>query len=184
MTFGDFPFGLCDLAELKGINSAVSPHALPNNNIVNDKNDVSNLNNNSYRFYNLCDKVIDENIVNLTNCKYYSISECYNSIESNNFNIFHNIVNGLEFKFENFHHFLTNAPIKFDTIAVTETTQRITNEFYTNIKLEGYTHFSTATNTNKGSTIIYTKTHLMLQKGLISIYVTICMNQTGLILKI
>ena len=60
MTFGDsdFPFGLCDLAELKGINSAVSPHALPNNNIVNDKNDISNLNNDSYRFSNLCDKVI------------------------------------------------------------------------------------------------------------------------------
>ena len=77
MTFGDsdFPFGLCDLAELKGINSEVFPHELPNNNIVNEKNDISNLNNNSYRFSNLCDKVIDENIVNLTNCKYYSISQ-------------------------------------------------------------------------------------------------------------
>ena len=42
-------------------------------------------------------------------------------------------------------------------LAVTETTQRITNEFYTNIKLEGYTNFSAATNTNKGGTIIYTK---------------------------
>ena len=71
------------------------------------------------------------------------------------FNIFHN--NGLESKFENFHHFLTNAPIKF---AVTETTKRITDEFYTNIKLEGYTNFSTATNTNKGGTIIYTKKHI------------------------
>ena len=121
MTFGDsdFPFGLCDLAELKGINSAVSPHEFPNNNIVNDKNDISNLNNNSYRFSNLCDKVIDENIVNLTNCKYYSISEYYNSIESNNFNIFHNNVNDLEAKLENFHHFLTNAPfnsIQFNSI--------------------------------------------------------------------
>ena len=85
MTFGDsdFPFGLCDLAELKGINSAVSPHERLNNNIVNDKNNnFSNLNNNSYRFSNLCDKVIDENIVNLTNCKYYSSSEYYNSIDS------------------------------------------------------------------------------------------------------
>ena len=74
------------LADLKGINSAVSPRELPNDNIVNDN--ASNLNNNSYRFSNLCDKVIDENIVNLTKCKYYSISEYYNSIGSNNFNIF------------------------------------------------------------------------------------------------
>ena len=68
MTFvdTDFPFGSCDLAELKGINSTVSPHEILKNNIVNDKNDVSNLNNNSDRFSNLCDKVIDENIVNLT----------------------------------------------------------------------------------------------------------------------
>ena len=43
-------------------------------------------------------------------------------------------------------------------IAITETTQRIINEkFYTNIDQEGYVNFSTATNTNKGGTIIYTK---------------------------
>ena len=70
----DFQFGLCDLAKLKGINASFSPRELLNNNIVNDKNDnVSIFNNNSYRFSNLCDKVIDENIVNLTKCKYYSI---------------------------------------------------------------------------------------------------------------
>ena len=48
--------------------------------------------------------------------------------------------------------------IKFDIIAITETTQRIINEkFYTNIDLEGYVNFSTATDTNQGGTIIYTK---------------------------
>ena len=143
MIFGDtdFPFGLCDLAELKGINASVSPHELLNNNIVNDKNDNYN----------------------------YSISEYYNSIDSNNFNIFHNNVNGLESKFENFHHFLTNVPIKFDIIAVTETTQRIMNEFHTNIKSEGNTNFYTATNKTKAVQSFTQKTHLMLQKGLISI---------------
>ena len=56
------------------------------------------------------------------------------------------------------HHFLSNASTKFDIIAITETTRRIINEkFYTNIDLEGYVNFSTATNTNKGGTIIYTK---------------------------
>ena len=54
--------------------------------------------------------------------------------------------------------FLSNASTKFDIIAITETTQWIINEkFYTNIDLEGYVNFSTATNTNKGGTIIYTK---------------------------
>ena len=75
-----------------------------------------------------------------------------------NLNIFHNNVNGLETKFENLHHFLSNDSTKFDIIAITETTQRITNEkFHTNIDLEGYANFSTPTNTNKGGTVIYTK---------------------------
>ena len=40
------------------------------------------------------------------------------------------------------------------------------------------------TNTSKGGTIVYTKTHWMSLKGKISIYVTICMNQSGLKSKI
>ena len=112
-----------------------------------------------YRFIssNSCDKTIDENILNLTNCKYYTVSEFHNSTNNNNLNIFHN-VNGLQTKYENVHHFLSNALTKFDIIAITETTQRIINEkFYTIIDLEEYVNFSTATNTNKGGAIIYTK---------------------------
>ena len=37
-------------------------------------------------------KDIDDNIPDLTNCKYYTVSEFHNSIDSNNFNIFHNNV--------------------------------------------------------------------------------------------
>ena len=65
-----------------------------------------------------------------------------------------------------FTSFLSNASTTFDIIAITETSQRIINEeFYTSIDLEGYTNFSTATNTNKGGTIIYTKKYLMSRKG-------------------
>ena len=134
MTFGDteFAFRSCDLTELKCINSGVSPVEIPNNNIVDDNicnnNSTTNNNNNNNIFSNSCDKTIDENILNLTNCKYYTVSEFHNSTNNNNLNIFHNNVNGLETKFENVHHFLSNVSTKFDIIAITETTQRIINE--------------------------------------------------------
>ena len=154
MTFGDtkFAFHSCDLTELKSINSGMSPYELPNNNNINNNNNI---------FSNLSDKVIDENIINLTNCKYYTVSDFHNSIESNNLNILRNNINGLETKCENLNQFLSNISTQFDIIAVTETSQRkINEEFYTNINLEGYTNFSTPTNTNKGGTIIYTKNTL------------------------
>ena len=150
------------------MNSGVSPDVTPNNNNNNTVNDIvcnnnnnkiNNNYNNNNTFSNSCDKTIDENILNLTNCKYYTVSEFHHSADNHSLNIFHNNVNVLETKFENLHHFLSNASTKFD-IAITETSQRIINEeFYTNID------FSTATNTNKGGTIIYTKIYLMSQKG-------------------
>ena len=84
MPFGDteFAFRSCDLTELKCINSGVSPVEIPNNNIVNDNicnnNSTNNNNNINNIFSNSCDKTIDENILNLTNCKYYTVSEFHN----------------------------------------------------------------------------------------------------------
>ena len=41
-------------------------------------------------------------------------------------------------------------------MAITETSQKLVNEdFKTNISIEGYSTFSTPTNTNKGGTTIY-----------------------------
>ena len=70
MTFGDteFAFSSCNLSKLNGLKSSVSPEELPNNNIGNDYN-------NTNIFSNSCDKIIDENIHNLTNCKYYTADE-------------------------------------------------------------------------------------------------------------
>ena len=65
-------------------------------------------------YFLICDKIIDENILNSTDCKYYTVSEFRNSINSN-LNIFHN---GLETKLENLQHFFSNASAKFDIIAL------------------------------------------------------------------
>ena len=126
MTFSnaDFAFGKCNQDELK---HKFSLDELPVNNDENINNNSNNSNNNNNIFSNSCDKTIDENILNLTNCKYYTVSEFHNSTDNNNLNIFHNVI-GLETKFENLHHFLSNDSTKFDIIAITETTQRITNE--------------------------------------------------------
>ena len=60
MTFGDteFAFGTCNLSELKGLNSGVSPEELPNNNSGNDYNNIN-------IFFNSCDKIV--NIILLVN---------------------------------------------------------------------------------------------------------------------
>ena len=93
MNFGDtkFAFGSCDLRELKCINSGVSPDVTPNNNnnnTVNDivcnnnNNNITNNYNNNNTFSNSCNKTIDENILNLTNCRYYTVSEFHNSADN------------------------------------------------------------------------------------------------------
>ena len=116
MTFGDkFAFGSCDLTELKCINSGVSPDVTPNNNnnyTVNDivcnnnNNNINNNYNNNNTFSNSCDKTIDENILNLTNCKYYTVSEFHNSAGNHSLNIFHNDVNGLYIFFIKCFHYI------------------------------------------------------------------------------
>ena len=123
--------------------------------------DCCNITNNKNILSNLSGKGIDDSIPNLTSCKYYTVSEFYNSKNnSRKINIFHNNLNGLETKFESLHHFLSNDSTKFDIIAITETSQKKQNEeFFTNINLDGYILYSTPTNSSKGGTIIYTKNH-------------------------
>ena len=93
-----FAFGSCDLTELKCINSGVSPDVTPNNNnnnnnTVNDivcsnnNNNITNNYNNNNTFSNSSNKTIDENILNLTNCRYYTVSEFYNSADNHSLNI-------------------------------------------------------------------------------------------------
>ena len=72
-----------------------------------------------------------------------------------NFNIFHSNVNGLESKFGNLHTFLAGATSQMDVVAITETSEHIDHGFLSNIDMEGYKLFNTATKSSKGGAVLY-----------------------------
>ena len=98
MTFGtnNFAFQSCDNNELKCINC----------DIPFDKNNVNHRNSRiEHKSQNLYSGDVDKNLCNVNNCKYNIIEEFQSPKNIGNFNIFHNNLNGLENKFEVFHHF-------------------------------------------------------------------------------
>ena len=102
---------------------------------------------------------IDDNISLNVNCKYYSVNNLNKLLQANkgNLSIFHSNMNGLETHFENIHTFLSNVPVHFDIINVTETSQKEDEAFKSNITIEGYDAFFTPPKSNKGGTGIYIK---------------------------
>ena len=167
MTYDDvniLAFSSCDTNELKCLNSDNTLETSPNKNNENSNNflddNLNNFNNtlNNYRSSNTCNDDVERNLPNSNNCQYYSIEEFQNLGNLNNFNIFHNNMNGLETKIDDLHHFLSENNLKFDIIAITETSQKSNHDdFLANINLQGYTNFSSATNSNKGGTAIYAR---------------------------
>ena len=164
MTFGNninFPFKHCNNNELININNSdkyIAPET-PKSNLPNHI-----ISEHATRVSNLHPPDDDDQIhsSNLSSCKYYSCLDYQKLISDNtnikNFNIFHNNFNGLELKFDQFHNFLSTTSSDLDIIAITETSLHITNtKFKTNVDLDGYTLYSTATNTSKGGVAIYTK---------------------------
>ena len=167
MTFGNknlFPFNYCNNKELNDINTSdryISNETInsniPKHNITEQATRVSNR--------NLIDDEDNINLSNLSGCEYYSCPDFHkllnnndNHNKHNNVNIFHNNLNGLESKFDKFHNFLTTTTTDLDIIAITETSQHVTNtKFKTNVTIEGYKLYSTPTNTRKGGVAIYTK---------------------------
>ena len=165
MTFGNdinFPFKHCNTNELNEINNSdrylPTPeslkYSLPNHIITEQAIRVSNL--------NPLDDDGEINLSNLSSCKYYSCSDYQKLNSSNNnnknINLFHNNFNGLESKFDQFHNFLVTTSADLDVIAITETSQHITNtKFKSNVKIKDYDLYSTPTNTSKGGVAIYTK---------------------------
>ena len=148
MTFGDgeLAFPSCNISEL---NCTDSDTHLENtvNHIISNK---------ETKYPKLHSKDIDKNLRNVNNCKYYTINEFQSSNDMGNFNILHNNLNGLESKFDIFHQFLAESSSKFDVMAITETSQKKTDDdFKTNINLEGYSNFSTPSNSIKGGTTLY-----------------------------
>ena len=165
MTFGNnsiFPFNYCSNNDLIDINNKdtclinnIQTSILPDYKITEQAISVSNLNSQDNDNINLS---------NLSSCKYYSCSKFHNLMShsnnntNKNVNIFHNNVNGLESKFKSLHDFFSNNNSDVDIIAITETSQQINNpNFISNVKLDGYTLFSSPTLTNIGGSCIYIK---------------------------
>ena len=146
----NFPFTLCDDIEIQNINNSNSIkfcECLPSFNVVNDVSKFSN------QYHN----EVDYNLPIYTSCKYYTVGEFQNLKPSNNLDIFHTNVNGLESKFEYLHEFVSSTSFKLDIIAITETSHKNAEFFTTNVSLKGYNEFYTASNTCKGGTAIYVK---------------------------
>ena len=98
-------------------------------------------------------------IKSITDCNFYSKNSFNQSHESiENFNIFHNNFNGLESKFDLFHHFLKNCSKDFDILAISETSQKLNSScFQSNVDLKGYNLFSTPSSSSRGGTALYIK---------------------------
>ena len=98
--------------------------------------------------------------------KYYSL-DTFKEIDNNtNLKIFHNNFNGLENKFDLLQQTLEDLKINFDIIAITETSQKAENgSFLMNVDLDGYSLFSTPTNTCRGGSALYVKdSYLSLER--------------------
>ena len=89
------------------------------------------------------------------NSKYHSVYDFQKLKIQKNLNIFHANVNGLESKFDTLHNFLGGAVSAMDIIAITETSEHKDFSFLTNVDMDGYKLFHTATNSLKGGTALY-----------------------------
>ena len=97
-----------------------------------------------------------------------------------NFNILHNNLNGLENKFDVLHYFLGGVSSKFDIMAITETSQKITDEdFNTNINIDDYLPFLLQPTLTKVEQLFMLKMHLMLLRGQTSMPVMTIMKLFG-----
>ena len=88
--------------------------------------------------YSLPDANFD--LPNLVNSKYHAVAEFQKLNISNNFNMFHSNVNGLESKFENLHTFLSGSK-PFNVIGITETSEKEEFSFLTNVSISGFKLF-------------------------------------------
>ena len=103
-------------------------------------------------------KYLSSNEINLdiptkSSCRYDSVEEYRQLKKSDNLDIFHANVNGLDSKYDNLHKFLSGISKKIDIWALTETSEKEDASFLTNVEIEGYRCFHTATQTSKGGSI-------------------------------
>ena len=86
------------------------------------------------------------NEIPLKSCsKYYSANDFQLLNISNNFNIFHSNINGLESIYiyiyiDNLNEFLSGSSSKIDVIALTETSEKEDTGFLTNVEIRGFSN--------------------------------------------
>ena len=144
------PFTQCDNTELSSINNTNSMkflESLPNAEITNETSKFDNVSSNEHEAsFELPSKSCS---------KYYSVEEFQLLNLSKNFNIFHTNINGLESKLDNLHEFLTGTSNKIDILALTETSEKECSGFLSNVEIDDYVKFHTASKSSKGGTAIY-----------------------------
>ena len=126
-----FPFGLQDNYEIINILNADSLKFvgnLPSFETISKVREIESLNQ-----YD-----IDENIVNNINSRYYTVEEFKTLNKKCNFNILHSNINGLENKFEEYHHFINSTNMNIDILCISETSQKENISFSSNISIDGY----------------------------------------------
>ena len=64
-------------------------------------------------------------------------------------------INGLESKMDNCNEFLSSSTSKLDIIAITETSEKDEIGFLSNVEMEGYDFYHTASKSSKGGSAIY-----------------------------
>ena len=178
MTFdnsNNFPFNACDTTELSSINTNDRYFSIDNHELQSSQMNTENDLRSTYLDDIDKEKGFEINLKNLSSCEYYSCDEFQKLNTNNNFNIYHNNVNGLETKFKFIHNFVSNTISDIDVIAITETSQHISNEnFKAKIEIDGYKCQT------KVELQFILKPILILLKELILILFMIILNQFGL----
>ena len=149
-----FPFGLennYELINIQQTNSLMALENLPSYEITSKASDIESLKH--------CD--IDENTVTNINSRYYPAFEFQSLQKKKSFNLLHTNLNGLENKFEQLHNFVKTSKLDLDIIGISETSQRESINFKTNVRIEGYHQpFTVGSKTSRGGVAIYAMENL------------------------
>ena len=111
----------------------------------------------STKISELCSNDIDLNITNNIDCKYYTNHEFSKlTNNTNDLNILHANVNGIESHFEVLHCLITDSSLDFNILCISETSQKENVEFHKNILLLNFQKpYSTGSKSGKGGTAIF-----------------------------
>ena len=154
------PFTRCDNSELININNSNSMRfleSLPTVEIVNEATKFSFMSSN--------DASIE--LASKSCSKYYSDNDFQLLNISNNFNISHTNINGLESKLDILNEFSSGTPYKLDVLlALPDTSEKEDTGFFSNVALDDFQKFHTASNSSKGGTAIYANKNFdMIEKS-------------------